>query len=77
MAAQATVLPAVSLQAGRPIQVAPLAPVKRVAIAKRVAIPLVEQPTRFAAIHKLTPGLQSASAKPEDGRPGVRQASIA
>ena len=48
-----------------------------VAIAKRVVTPLVEQPTRCAAIHKLTLGLQSASAKPEDGRPGVRQASIA
>ena len=70
-------LPAVGLQAGRPIRIAPLAPVNRVAIAKRVVTPLVEQPTQSVTPLKLAPGLQSASAKPEDGRPGVRQASIA
>ena len=48
-----------------------------VAIAKRVVTPLVEQPTQSVTPLKLAPGLQSASAKPEDGRPGVRQASIA
>ena len=62
MAAQATVLPAVSLQAGRPIRIALLAPVKRVAIAMRVATPLVEQHQPPVTPLKLAPGLQLGHA---------------
>jgi hypothetical protein len=62
VAAQATVLPAVSLQAGRPIRIALLAPVKRVAIAMRVVTPLVEQHQPPVTPLKLAPGLQLGHA---------------
>ena len=67
----------VGLRAGRPIQIAPLALVNRVATAKRDDTPQVVQPTRCAALLKAALVLQLASAKLEDGRPGVQRVSIA
>ena len=48
-----------------------------VAIAKRDDTPQVVQPTRCAALLKAALVLQLASAKLEDGQPGVRRVSIA